>query len=63
MRPSLLLASLSAFAGAALAQANVVPGLDGRLSLVDNLTYYGSRSAQGGTEVGMAMLNTRSTQV
>ena len=41
------------------AQANAVPGLDGRLSVVDNLSYYGRRGpTYPGGEVGMAMLNT-----
>ena len=41
------------------AQSNVVPGLDGRLTNVNNLTYWGRRGpAHPGGEVGMSMLNT-----
>ena len=35
-----------------------MPGLDGRLSLIDDLTYWGRRgAAHPGGEVGMSMLN------
>ncbi|MEZ6037722.1 MAG: hypothetical protein R3F29_09600 [Planctomycetota bacterium] len=41
------------------AQANTVPGLDGRLTDVNDLTYYGRHgAAYPNGEVGMAMLNT-----
>lgn len=41
------------------AQANVVAGLDGRLSDVNDLTYWGRRgAAHPNGEVGMSMLNT-----
>ena len=47
-----LLAGLSA-------QANTVAGLDGRLTVIDNLTYYGRRGpSHPNGEIGMAMLNT-----
>lgn len=54
------LASITAgFAGELAAQSNVVNGLDGRLTVIDNLTYYGRRGpAHPGGEAGMAMLNT-----
>ena len=53
------LLSLAALASGLAAQSNVVAGLDGRLSLIDNLTYYGRRgAAHPNGEVGMAMLNT-----
>lgn len=51
-------AAVAAFAGALAAQSNVVPGLDGRISNIDNLTYQGRRgSAYPGGEVGLSMLN------
>jgi hypothetical protein len=41
------------------AQSNTVAGLDGRLTVVDNLTYYGRRGpSHPNGEIGMAMLNT-----
>ncbi|MFK7739329.1 MAG: hypothetical protein AB8H80_03325 [Planctomycetota bacterium] len=49
---------LSMAAGLA-AQSNVVAGLDGRLTVIDDLTYYGRRGpAFPNGEAGMAMLNT-----
>jgi hypothetical protein len=46
-------------AGAAVAQSNTVPGLDGRIENIDSLTYWGRRgSAHPSGEVGMSMLNT-----
>ena len=49
---------VAALAASLTAQANVVPGLDGRLTLVDDLTYYGRRGpAHPNGEIGMAMLN------
>jgi hypothetical protein len=49
---SLLVSGLSA-------QQNTVAGLDGRLTVIDNLTYYGRRGpAHPNGEIGMAMLNT-----
>jgi hypothetical protein len=57
MKPIALL-SFAALASSLLAQSNTVPGLDGRLSLIDDLTYYGRRgAAHPNGEVGMAMLN------
>lgn len=59
MQLSALLGLTACLAGPLLAQSNTVPGLDGRLTVVDNLTYYGRRgAAYPGGEVGMAMLNT-----
>ncbi|MGE3173768.1 MAG: hypothetical protein AB7O97_14175 [Planctomycetota bacterium] len=56
---ALLALAAAAAAGPILAQSNTVPGLDGRLSLVDDLTYWGRRgAAHPGGEVGMSMLNT-----
>ncbi|MBL8736595.1 MAG: hypothetical protein JNL12_09235, partial [Planctomycetes bacterium] len=50
--------SVTAMACSLAAQSNVVPGLDGRLELVDNLTYQGRRgAAHPNGEVGFAMLN------
>jgi hypothetical protein len=49
---------VAAFAASLTAQANVVPGLNGRLTQVDSLTFYGRRgAAYPNGEVGMAMLN------
>ena len=51
--------SLMALACSLAAQSNVVPGLDGRLTHVDDLTYYGRRgAAHPNGQAGMAMLNT-----
>ncbi len=51
---------LAAFAvGTLSAQSNVVPGLDGRLEILDNLTFWARRGAAfPGGEVGMSMRNT-----
>ncbi len=58
MKRSVLLALSVGVAGAVVAQSNAVPGLDGRLTRVDNLTYYGRRGpAHPNGEIGMAMLN------
>ncbi|MBL8756342.1 MAG: hypothetical protein JNK15_23815, partial [Planctomycetes bacterium] len=44
---------------ALLGQANLVPGLDGRLEILDNITYWGRRGpANPGGEVGLSMRNT-----
>ena len=52
------LLSIAALASTVAAQSNVVPGLDGRLSDIDDLTYWGRRgAAHPGGEVGMSMLN------
>ncbi|MCA8973076.1 MAG: hypothetical protein KDC98_00060, partial [Planctomycetes bacterium] len=58
MRRIALLALVPTLVGFASAQSNVVPGLDGRLTIVDNLTFYGTRGSGANTEVGMAMRNT-----
>ena len=53
-----LLSIASAIAGSLAAQSNTVVGLDGRISVVDSLTYYGRRGAANPNgEIGMAMLN------
>ncbi|MFK7739331.1 MAG: hypothetical protein AB8H80_03335 [Planctomycetota bacterium] len=58
MRTASLLA-FGAVASGLVAQSNIVAGLDGRLTVVDNLTYYGRRgAAHPNGEAGMAMLNT-----
>lgn len=50
--------SVTALACSLAAQSNVVPGLDGRLELVDSLTYQGRRgAAHPNGEVGFSMLN------
>jgi len=42
-----------------VAQSNSVAGLDGRLTVIDSMTYYGRRGpAHPNGEIGMAMLNT-----
>jgi len=52
------LLSFAALVTTLAAQSNVVAGLDGRLSLIDSLTYYGRRgAAHPNGEIGMAMLN------
>ncbi|MCA8965860.1 MAG: hypothetical protein H6838_17500 [Planctomycetes bacterium] len=49
---------LLTLAASVAAQSNTVVGLDGRLTQVDNLTYYGRRgAAYPNGEIGMAMLN------
>src|SRR5262245_258757 len=63
MAPTMLrlaLASLAAtFACGLAAQSNVVPGLDGRLEILDNISYWGRRGAAfPGGEVGLSMRNT-----
>jgi hypothetical protein len=50
--------SLAILASNLAAQSNTVAGLDGRLTVVDSLTYYGRRgAAHPNGEAGMAMLN------
>jgi hypothetical protein len=54
---SLLL--LAALAPSVAAQSNTVTGLDGRLTVIDNMTYYGRRGpSHPNGEIGMSMLNT-----
>ncbi len=50
--------SMAALSAGLVAQSNTVNGLDGRLTVVDNMTYYGRRGpSYPNGEVGMAMLN------
>jgi hypothetical protein len=54
----LLVLSLAVIGSSLSAQSNTVPGLDGRLATISNLTDYGRRGlAHPNGEVGMAMLN------
>jgi hypothetical protein len=59
MSPNRILTIAIALLGSGLgAQSNTVPGLNGRLTQVDSLTFYGRRgAAYPSGEVGMAMLN------
>jgi len=58
MKNTTLIALVSMLASTLAAQTNTVAGLNGRLSVVDNLDYYGRRGAAfPNGEVGMAMLN------
>lgn len=60
MNPRLALLALAAFcAGPLGAQSNTVAGLDGRLTVVNNLTYFGRRGpAHPNGEIGTSMLYT-----
>ncbi len=59
MKKLSLLFLLPAIAGSVAAQANTVVGLDGRLEILDNITYWGRRgAAYPGGEVGLSMRNT-----
>ena len=56
MRRIALLSLLPALTGALSAQSNTVAGLDGRLTVIDNLTYYGRRGPSfPNGEIGMIM--------
>jgi hypothetical protein len=56
---NLTLLTAAMLSSALAAQSNTVPGLDGRLTVINNLTYYGRRGpAHPNGEIGMAMLNT-----
>ncbi|MCB9878184.1 MAG: hypothetical protein H6835_11350 [Planctomycetes bacterium] len=58
MRTTHLLA-LAALASGLAAQSNTVPGLDGHLEILDNITYWGRRgAAYPGGQVGLSMRNT-----
>ncbi|MBL8756341.1 MAG: hypothetical protein JNK15_23810 [Planctomycetes bacterium] len=58
MKRIALLSFAVATATGLCAQSNVVPGLDGRLSLIDDLYYWGRRGpAYPNGEVGVSMLN------
>ncbi|MFT4840046.1 MAG: hypothetical protein ACJA0V_003314 [Planctomycetota bacterium] len=55
---NLTLLSVAVLSASLSAQSNTVAGLDGRLTVIDNLTYYGRRGpAYPNGEIGMAMLN------
>jgi hypothetical protein len=59
MQRSVSLVLLAAIGGSLAAQSNTVPGLDGRLTVVDSFTYQGRRGpAHPNGEIGAAMLNT-----
>jgi hypothetical protein len=59
MQRLVLLALATSLAVPVLAQSNTVVGLDGRLSDVDDLSFWGRRgAAHPNGEIGMAMLNT-----
>ena len=54
-----ILLSVATLSAVASAQSNTVAGLDGRLTVINNLTRYGRRGpAHPNGEIGMAMLNT-----
>jgi len=58
-RIALLSLAATSLVSGVVAQANTVPGLDGALTVVGNLTYWGRRgAAYPNGEVGMSMLNT-----
>jgi len=51
--------SLGLIASSVVGQANTVAGLDGRLTVIDSMTYYGRRGpSHPNGQIGMAMLNT-----
>jgi hypothetical protein len=59
MRRTALLALAVSAAGTLTAQSNTVVGLNGRLEILDNITYWGRRGAAfPGGEVGLSMRNT-----
>src|SRR5262245_54066985 len=59
MRRTALLALAASAAGTLTAQSNTVAGLNGRLEILDNITYWGRRGAAfPGGEVGLSMRNT-----
>jgi hypothetical protein len=56
---NLSMLSVAVLSASLAAQSNTVAGLDGRLTVINNLTYYGRRGpAHPNGEIGMAMLNT-----
>ena len=56
-KPTIL--AMAALSAGLAAQSNTVSGLDGRLTVIDNLTHWGRRGpAYPNGEVGMSMLNT-----
>ncbi len=59
MKHALLVSLAATFASLLPAQSNIVVGLDGRLEILDNITYWGRRGpAYPGGEVGLSMRNT-----
>ncbi len=59
MKAALVLSLGVSVASVLSAQSNTVPGLDGRLEILDNIRYWGRRgAAHPGGEVGMSMRNT-----
>jgi hypothetical protein len=59
MKHAILLSLAVTSAGLLSAQSNTVPGLDGRLEILDNISYWGRRgAAYPGGEVGLSMRNT-----
>src|SRR5678816_90820 len=59
MKHAILLSLAVTSAGLLSAQSNTVPGLNGRLEILDNITYWGRRgAAYPGGEVGLSMRNT-----
>ena len=59
MKQRLALFSLAALVSSLAAQSNVVPGLDGKLEILDDITYWGRRgAAYPGGEIGLSMRNT-----
>ncbi len=56
---SLSFLAVAALSSGLVAQSNTVAGLDGRLTVIDNLDYYGRRGpSHPNGQIGMAMLNT-----
>jgi len=54
-----MLTAVASLATGLFAQSNTVVGLDGRLEILDNITYWGRRgAAHPGGEVGLSMRNT-----
>jgi len=59
MKAALVLSLGVSVASVLSAQSNTVPGLNGRLEILDDITYWGRRgAAHPGGEVGMSMRNT-----
>src|SRR5262245_54533479 len=59
MRRTVLLALAASVAGTLTAQPNTLPGLNGRLEILNDIRYWGRRGAAfPGGEVGLSMRNT-----